>query len=410
MRLHRYQLAYYGLWALVLLLAIPFVQFSAAAAVSPSHGFVAYYTAARLVREGVDANRFYDDAWFLEQTKQQGVAADDIYFNPPPAALILLPVAGLNYTDARIIWTVFNLVCLISVGGWFLWRAGLRGLFLPGYIAFALLYQPLFANFKYGQAYLLLTGLLVIAWYGFQYRREKMLGIALGLMLILKTAGVFLWLLLLVQRRWHALAWGIVTVLAIGLGSLPWLGINSWQTFFHLLPGLTSKPEMAVTAYQTLLSFFRHLFTYESQLNPAPLFPAPLLGTWLPWVGFVAMIAISTYQATVTNQPSLIFAVFILINLILSPLSLDYHFTLLLIPIALLTIWIRGEPSPWPGILLGIAVFMIGADLPYRSPRLVDGAWALLAYPKLYGSFLLWGLAVWACRQKSQASYAANGC
>jgi hypothetical protein len=46
---------------------------------------------------------------------------------------------------------------------------------------------------------------------------------------------------------------------------------------------------------------------------------------------------------------------------------------------------------------------LIALDLPYRSPRLADGAWALLAYPKLYGAWLLWGLAIWACRPAAVA-------
>jgi hypothetical protein len=37
-------------------------------------------------------------------------------------------------------------------------------------------------------------------------------------------------------------------------------------------------------------------------------------------------------------------------------------------------------------------VFLIAADLPYRSQQLETGAWALLAYPKLYGAVALWGL------------------
>jgi hypothetical protein len=47
----------------------------------------------------------------------------------------------------------------------------------------------------------------------------------------------------------------------------------------------------------------------------------------------------------------------------------------------------------WRLVPLLVAVALIAADLPYRAGRLTTGAWALLAYPKLYGAWLLWWLA-----------------
>lgn len=395
-------LLYLGLWSLVLLLLLRFTLFSISAATRPSHGFVAYYTAAQLVRRGANVNRFYDDDWFRAQTEAQQPAASDIYnVNLPTTALLLLPLAGLSYTGARVIWTLFNLVCLIGAGGWLLQQAGLRGLWGLGFIAFTLLYQPLYANFRLGQAYVLLFGLLVMAWYGYRSRRPGILGVSLGLMLALKTAGILLWPLLLIRRRWRALMWGVASVLVVVLVSLPWLGLEAWQTYFHLLPGLNARPEMAVTAYQTQLSFVRHLFTFDARWNPAPLLPASALGIWLPWVSFAVLAGLSAYWAHTMQQADLVFAAFVVANVILSPVSVDYHYTLLLVPIAVLLAWARTQMSRRLWIVLGAAISLIAADLPYRSLQQAEGARALLAYPKLYGAWLLWGLAWWACHQKT---------
>ena len=40
----------------------------------------------------------------------------------------------------------------------------------------------------------------------------------------------------------------------------------------------------------------------------------------------------------------------------------------------------------WEGLTLTAGAILIAVDLPYRSAELADGAWALLAYPKLYGA------------------------
>jgi hypothetical protein len=399
-KFRRNQIVYFGVWGLMLVVTARFAFFGIKAAVRPSHGFGAYYTAARLVKEGDDVSRFYDNDWFRAQFKRYVPFGSDIYnINPPITALLLLPLAGFDYMGARVVWTIFNLMCLIGAVGWLLWQLEFRGLWMPGSIVFVLLYQPIYANFSYGQAYVLLFALLVMAWHGYRHRHEAMLGIALGLMVILKTSGVLLWLLLLVQRRWKALAWSTVVVLAVCLGSLLWLGLEAWKTYFHLLPYLSSRPDMAVTAHQTQLSFFRHLLTFDAQWNPAPLLQVPALGIWLPWVSLAIMVGFSVYWAYKKDRADLVFAAFVVANLVLSPVSLDYHYTLLLVSIAILVAWIRQQTLLWPWIILGIAMALIAANLPYISPQLATGWWALLAYPKLYGAWLLWGLALRACRQ-----------
>jgi hypothetical protein len=400
-----------GLWGLVLVLVVGFVRFGVEAAVRPSHGFVAYYTAAQLVREGADASEFYDDAWFKMQVARFNPAADDIYSpNPPTAALMLLPLTGLDYTGARIVWTLFSLLCLIGAGGWLLWLVGLHGAMIPGFLALALLFQPIYANFHLGQVYVLLLGLLVLAWYGYRQGNDLFLGLALGLMFVLKTACAPLWLLLAIAHRWRALAWATATVLLVVVGSLPWLETEAWRTYLRLLAEINRQPWLAVSAYQTQLSLWRHLFSFDVQWNPAPLFPAPLLGVWLPWLTLSVLLVASVYRARTSlellraapapaalsrmKRGDLAFASFVILSIILSPVSLDYHYVFLLMPIVILFAQTSEQPNLWARVVLAVAVFLIAADLPYRSPRLEAGAWALLAYPKLYGAVALWGLAL----------------
>src|SRR5690606_18039489 len=186
-------------------------------------------------------------------------------------------------------------------------------------------------------------------------------------------------------RRWRALGWGIVSAALVGLASLPVVGLGAWRAYGQLLPDLAARPERAVTAYQTQLGLIRHLLTFDAQWNPSPLFQAPALGTWLPWVAFIAMAGLSVYVALTTDRNDLAFAAFVVAGVVLSPFSLDYHYTLLLLPLAILIAWAREQSSPWPWLVLTAGIVLVGADLPYRSPWLAAGAWALLAYPKLYG-------------------------
>ena len=381
----------------VAILAARFLLFVAANATRPSDGFVAYYTAARLLREGQPVSRFYDNAWFRAQVARFEPGASDIFnVNPPTTALLLLPLAGLAYDPARAILQIFNVLVLAASLGLLFWQLELRGLAGLAMLGLVFVYQPLFANFQHAQAYVLLFGLLVLAWYGYRRERPVLFGVALGFMLILKTAAALLWLLPLVQRKWRVLAVGIGVALAVALASLPWIGLDAWRTYLPLMTALPSHPETAVTAYQTLPSFFRHLFIYDPQWNPAPLWSVPGLGQVLPWFGLLAMLAASVYAAIRGGEPDLAFVLFVIASVVLSPVSIDYHYTLLLLPIAILVAWARRQASAWPWIPLGAGALMIATNLPYLSPRVSAGAMALLAYPKLYGACLMWGLACWA--------------
>jgi hypothetical protein len=395
MTFHRQHLLAALLWLIVMVLAVRFIQFSAAAAVRPSPGFVAAYTAARLVYEGADASQFYDDDWFIAQVGRFEPGIGDIFVNPPTTSLLLLPLAGFDYATARLIWTALNLLGLVAIVGWLLRQLQFKGLWVPAAISFALLYQPFYANMRGGQVYIFLLGLLLLVWHGYRHKKDALLGITLGLMLVLKLATPLLWPLLLVQKRWRALFWGFASAGAVVLLSLPWLGVNAWIRHITIILKSGSRPESAVTAYQTVFSFFRHLLTYDAQWNPDPLLQLPALGAWLPWLAFAVLLGVSLVWAYKVGTHDQLFAAFTILSVILSPWALEHHYPLLFLPLAILTAWVRREPGYWPWVVWGLGLVLIAAPLSYQVPLLTGGRWAFLAYPRLYGALLLWGLALW---------------
>jgi hypothetical protein len=107
-----------------------------------------------------------------------------------------------------------------------------------------------------------------------------------------------------------------------------------------------------------------------------------------------ALLVVGIYRARTAKRDDLTFAGFVILSVILSPVSLDYHYVLLLIPIAMLIAGERKQPNFWMQSISAVAVLLIAVDLPYRSQQVESGAWALLAYPKLYGALILWGLCI----------------
>src|SRR5262249_1808481 len=148
--------------------------------------------------------------------------------NTPVTSLLFAPLVGLAPATARALWVGLNvlflglalLVTLRATRGGLL--AGAAGLVLLA------LYQPVAEQVHLGQAYTLaLLWQAVVLWASLA-RRDAVAGSVLGLMLIGKTAGLLLPLLLLAQRRWRALGWMVLMIAGVVLLTLPWLGVGAW--------------------------------------------------------------------------------------------------------------------------------------------------------------------------------------
>jgi hypothetical protein len=229
--------------------------------------------------------------------------------------------------------------------------------------------------------------------------RDWLLGMALGLMMVLKTVGIFLWLIPLLTGRWRALVWGGGTILAVMAGSLPWIGPDTWLAYGRAIANFGRSPTLAVTAFQTTTGFFNHLFHFDQTWNPSPLLNAPLLAIWLPLLTLLGLLGITLWFGRSAPAPVL-FAALVPLSTILLPKAEEYHFVFFLLPFAILGHdWLARyavEEADWrQAALLMTALLLFLAPIPYESSRLTAGGLALLAYPRLYSGLLLWLLAIW---------------
>jgi hypothetical protein len=379
----------------VVILALRFAWLAIEAATRRSDGFGAYYTSAVLLRDGDDVAHFYDDRWFNAQVGAIVPGVQDIYTpNPPTTAALMLPLAPLSYGTARTIWTVLNLMLLAVVLWWMAREARLSTPWALGLASLALIAEPVYANLRQGQAYVLLLALTVFTWHGYRSRRDGLAGIALGLMLVFKTAGILLPLLLIRRRRWFALGATCVTGLIVFLASLLTMGESAWRTYFDVVSGQRNEADFAVTAYQNQFSLVHHLFVFDPQWNPHPLFQQRVVGEWLSFVATTAVVAAALLILWRSRSDDLSLGALVIASIVISPYSLDYHYTLLLLPIAILVGDFERGRAGWSWVPLASGCLLIAAPLPYLSTRLSSGAWALLAYPKLYGALLLLGLSM----------------
>jgi hypothetical protein len=403
----------------ILLVALPATQ--------GGGSFAVYYVAASLLaREPSALARVYDDAWFAARSSQvSGPGIYDIFFyNPPTMSLLMLPLAALSAQTARLIWSLLGVVLVL--GGLMLLA---RGLALPARwglwaLPLALLYAPVTENLQAGQVYLLMFCLLSATFWGLARhddgrltmddalkfpivnrqssivsirKRDAVAGLALGLMLMLKVAGAWLWPLLLAAGRWRALAWSGVCAAGLALISLPLIGVSAWRSFFALLPQAPADPRRTVTAYQTVTSLFGHLLDYDQRWNPAPLADAPWAGRALVLGVTLGALALSMYWLRGAESSPLSIALCMALVVTNTPFAEGYHYVLTLAPLLVAGWWAWTARVSWLArAMLALPALLLGAPLSYKIAQVQAGWWALAAYPRVYGAYLLWGWIAWA--------------
>ena len=315
-----------SLWSVAVLAGLWLVLVTGRSVTRRSHGFVSHYTASRLVMEGVDGAQLYDDAWIREQVKRFEPTVTDFYgANIPTTSLLLVPLAWMDYLPARAIWVAASFIGLTAAAMVVVLQLKLQGAWTPVFLGLTFSFQPVNENLTHGQMYVLVLVGLVVEWIGYRRWRPGTLGGAVGALFMAKTAALMMWPLLLVERRWRALAWGGGVIFAGVLVSTVVLGAGGWTAYLDAARRLPGSAHLSVTAYQTQLSFFRHLLVYDAESNPNPLADLPLLGHGLPIVGLGVLLAISSWYAYRRGASDSVFAAFVLLGLIVSPVSLDYH-------------------------------------------------------------------------------------
>ncbi len=371
-----------------------------------TNGFAAYYTASRILLETPrELRRAYDDPWFQERIDAFGFTrVRDVYFQPPTMSLMLAPIAWMSPPRARIGWIICSFVFWwsgLALLGKTLCRTG-AGPVAPWLRLMALttVYIPLADNFRQGQGYSLLFLLLCAVLYLAQDpnpRRTWRAGVPLGFMLVLKMAGLWFWPFLLAARRWGVLLTAAVTALAVAIFAAPAVDGEAWRRYFHELPRLASDPVRYVTGYQTVTSLMGHLFVFDARWNPTPVTNRPQLAISLAVVVTAVALIVSARLQRIASEDrdarALSWALLTALCVSLAPIAESYHY-LLVLPAVVIALWWASERRvsriSWALLLLAILLLITPVRL-YDSRHFQAGWRALLAYPRLYGAFVLWG-------------------
>ena len=398
------------LWIAAAFLFIYLIYFTIINSGKDTHGFASYYTASKLFLEGESVYRYYDDNFFSEKVKNYVPAVYELYYiNTPISFFVILPFSVFDFNAAKSLWIIFSLLILATTVGLILIKLKYEIQKSLLVVILILCFQPLYANILYGQVYIFIFCLLVAAWSAYRSGNDKILGIVLGFIIVIKLAGLVLLVLLAVQKKWQSLLWTFITIVLLAAISIPFVGIDSWFVFKENLIKYYSSPTLSVTAYQTIHSFFYHFTFFDQKWNPVPLIDFPLLGKMLTYFSYTIVFVSISYFAYKIKNSDLSFGLFVIAGIILSPASIDYHYFMILISFIIILNYIQLIKSGWIYISLFFSYLLIAVSIPYTSAKVSNGLLAVFAYPKLYGAigllilFLIIGIQLFKNQNYSKA-------
>jgi hypothetical protein len=265
-------------------------------------------------------------------------SADLIKVNahPPTAVLLALPLAAFDYPDAVLAWNLLSLGALLLS----LWLVA-RTLAIPvsvwsvvPLIALLLLGNPFRAQVFYGQLSLVLLLLLTGTWIAHRSHRPIWAGVLLGLAAAVKLFPAFLFVYFVLRRQWKTVAAGIFSLLVVTALTAAVLGRDTYRTYAGEV-----VPQVALFrsgwGNASLPGLWTKLFDpRNTRIEPVwGNLPMAQAGTWLSCGVLTAVLAWITLRGGQEGEDRA-FALTVTAMLLVSPITWDHYFLLLLTPLA----------------------------------------------------------------------------
>jgi hypothetical protein len=332
----------------VLLVALATALFAALSGFLPPRGFVGDFTqdwfSARDYLDGRPVYGSLPDA--LRRHIGREPPQNFLRWNahPPGSVLFVLPVAGLSHDRAFIAWNWLTFPLFVFAVWIVAAELGVRP--APRAAALAALVavlgstsHPLYQQVINGQFNALLAFLIAVAWAADRHDRWCLAGAAIGLAAAVKLFPGFLFLYLLVARRWRAAGTAVVSCLLVNGLALAVFGVSAYQTYFRdVVPDVAAE---FATKWNNLSApaFWLRLFDPAPASRVLPLAHAPVLGRVLASAAqliVVALVARAGWRARSVADRDRGFAIAVVGMLLVSPITWPHYIVMLVVPIALL--------------------------------------------------------------------------
>ena len=354
--------------------------------------FPNYYVSSQILVQQKSYSILYNDKQFNHEVNNFGIVQDSKFSQYPPlTAVIMIPLTGFDPLTAKNIWTVFNMLVLVSC--LFLVKHIFSISFTDTFFIFSLTGYSMINNFAFGQFYLVLLLLILLSVYSAEKGYASTAGFLLGFAAVIKIIPVVIIIWFLISGKRKAAIFSVFSALLFLLIECIIFGTEiSSQYWLSILPGHLNSNLILQSPYafsfQSWNSLLMNLFVYNSQFNPEPLYNSIFLFTFLKFIIYsvIAVLVIlnlrlmkNTVTETTADER---FQILLIGSLLLLPASATYHFVLLAIPAAIIIK--SASYSIEQKSFQFLMIFLIGfIPLNHVNQFHLTGFWTIFHYPRL---------------------------
>lgn len=242
--------------------------------------FVANFVAGRNFVHGMDPVLFYHFPVLQKLIDLSGLSGSMASFvTSSPSSIMIDAVLGVPPASiGRFLLTAANVVALVMIVHATAKIAGASN--RTTYFVFLCSSFALAANFQSSAPFIMLTLLLVLAFYAYSINSVAACGVFLGLAFPFNPVLAVPAILFLVSARWRAVTYFLSMAFLILALTYVVVGQSALVYYFQrILPSYLNGRVLNPfsDSYQTAWSFFRRLFLYNDTLNLHPLFKSDVL-------------------------------------------------------------------------------------------------------------------------------------
>jgi hypothetical protein len=258
-------------------------------------------------------------------------------FHPPFNALLFVPLSYLPYRSAFLLWSVLSLIGFGVLVLYSLHACGLaRYPWLP-VSAVLLLWKPFTATVWLGQISLILALLIVFGFYFLKQGRERTAGFLFAVATLIKLFPGFLFLYLVIERRWRCTATLAATV---GAGLLISLAVTGWDNSLYYISRILPEQMRLFASFPFNISIegvMRTIFGPNEYFTPALKLHSHVVKMLVLIIGlfFTVAACTSVFPRSGTADQNA-FMLFCITMLLVSPLTWPHTCLILVFAMAML--------------------------------------------------------------------------
>jgi hypothetical protein len=295
--------------------------------------FLSFWATANLLQQGGNP---YDVVAHLAMQREVYAGHDGYtaFFYPPPFLLFLWPLAGLGYFSALVAWLVTTGVAFtLAARAW---------LGKNSWIAFAA-FPPVLITITHGQTSFLTAALLGGGCWLVTRGRSIFGGVLLGLAVFKPQFGLLVPLALLAAGQWRAIAGAAIGALSLASGATLAFGAQMWSDWLAMMGPAQDAMSGGAIGFAKAMSPFAGARLIGVGEGPAYALQA-VVTLWV-----AALVSRAAWRSGFTLEVA---AALLAGSLLSTPFVLDYDFTLLAFPLALLA---NRTALPWERLVAALA-------------------------------------------------------